>query len=93
MTQGNCWLYDNYQLSWSILTVVMVGIALNFTFSFLSWLTYPKQIESDEKSVTNQTSLEWTTSGVPLAETGVIKEDGRKFEAINSQSNLIPNSD
>lgn len=95
MKQGNCWVYDNYQLSWSILTVVLVGIAFSFTFSFLTWLTYPKQSVSDKESLTDHTGLEFTTSAVPLAqtgETGEMREERRKFEAINNESNLISNS-
>ena len=40
---GNCWAYDNYSLSWRVLTTVLVGIGANFIFSFLAWLFYPSK--------------------------------------------------
>lgn len=45
---GNCWVYDNFQLSWSILIMVMVAIATSSVFSFLTWLVYAKQKVSGE---------------------------------------------
>ena len=56
---GNCWVYNNYQLSWSVLATVLIGICANFIFSFLSWLFYPK------KNVSGKTALA-SQSGFPL---------------------------
>lgn len=40
--RGNCWVYDNVQLSDRALALALSGVILNFIFSFLSWLAYPK---------------------------------------------------
>lgn len=41
--RGNCWLYNNVHLSERAVTVAMLGIGVNFIFSVLSWLCYPKE--------------------------------------------------
>lgn len=91
MSRGNCWVYNNYQLSWSVMAIASIGICLNFVFSFLSWLTYPKQNahNHNQETMTNQTPLELAPSEVPLEDVG---EKEKKFEAMDSSSNLIPES-
>lgn len=48
--RGNCWVYDNLQLSNRALALALSGVILNFIFSFLSWLVYPKT-KKEKKSV------------------------------------------
>ena len=48
--RGNCWVYDNLQLSNRALALALSGVVLNFIFSFLSWLVYPKT-KKEQKSV------------------------------------------
>jgi hypothetical protein len=48
--RGNCWVYDNVQLRDRALALGLSGVILNFIFSFLSWLAYPKT-EKEIKSV------------------------------------------
>ncbi len=40
--RGNCWVYENNHLSQRALSLALLGIGVNFIFSFLSWLVYPK---------------------------------------------------
>ena len=40
--RGNCWVYDNTNLSQRALALAISGTCLNFIFSFLCWLVYPK---------------------------------------------------
>ena len=84
--RGNCWVYDNYQLSWSVMAMALIGICLNFIFS---WLTYPKQNAYTRETMTNLTPLELTPSEVHMEDAG---EKVKKFEAMDSSSNLIPES-
>ncbi len=51
---GNCWVYNNFQLSWSILAAALISIGANFIFSFLSWLFYPKQNVSGKGAMADQ---------------------------------------
>lgn len=48
--RGNCWVYDNLQLSNRALALALSGVILNFIFSFLSWLVYPKTKKEKKKS-------------------------------------------
>lgn len=60
MSRGNCWVYDNFQLSWSILAIALIAICINLVFSFLTWLTYPKHVP-DKTAFTNMAALELST--------------------------------
>ena len=51
--RGNCWVYDNVTLSNRALALALSGVVLNFVFSFLSWLVYPKS-QTDKKTVTSE---------------------------------------
>ena len=48
--RGNCWVYDNLSLSNRALALGLSGVILNFVFSFLSWLVYPKSKTKKTKS-------------------------------------------
>lgn len=48
--RGNCWVYDNVDLSNRALGLAVSGVVLNFIFSFLSWLVYPKNKANEENS-------------------------------------------
>lgn len=48
--RGNCWVYDNVDLSNRALGLAVSGVVLNFIFSFLSWLVYPKNRADEEKN-------------------------------------------
>ena len=49
--RGNCWVYDNTALSNRALALAVSGVVLNFIFSFLSWVVYPKsKPEKSEKT-------------------------------------------
>ena len=45
--RGNCWVYNNDQLSWSALALAAPCLVISSSFFFLAWLTYPKQRESN----------------------------------------------
>ena len=60
--RGNCWVYDNVHLSQGAVTMAMLGIGLNFIFSLLTWLVYPKRTASEILS-----SETLTLSGVSKA--------------------------
>ena len=49
--RGNCWVYDNLQLSDRALALALSGVILNFIFSFLSWLVHPKTKKEEKKSI------------------------------------------
>lgn len=55
--QGNCWVYDNTSLSQRALALAISGVCLNFIFSFLTWIVYPKQNQSDENEKVDQESV------------------------------------
>lgn len=55
-SRGNCWVYDNFQLSWSVIVLVLSGISATLVFSFLTWFAYPKQNVSDRSPLTNELS-------------------------------------
>ena len=48
--RGNCWVYDNTALSYRALALGLTGIILNFVFSFLTWVVYPKDGKKDVSS-------------------------------------------
>ena len=49
--RGNCWVYDNIALSNRALGLALSGVALNFAFTCLSWLLYPKsKADTSEKA-------------------------------------------
>lgn len=48
--RGNCWVYDNSQLSQRALILAILGIGTNFIFSLFSWLFYPKQFATEPAS-------------------------------------------
>ena len=41
--RGNCWVYDNTNLSQRALSLTISGVFLYFVFAFLCWLVYPKK--------------------------------------------------
>ena len=53
--RGNCWVYDNLQLSNRALGLALSGVILNFIFSFLSWFVYPKTKKEKKKSTSETT--------------------------------------
>ena len=40
--RGNCWVYNNSHLSERALSMALSGTVLNFVFSFLTWVAYPR---------------------------------------------------
>ncbi len=48
--QGSCWVYDNSSLSERAVLLAVMGVTLNFIFSFLSWIVYPKQTQSEKEA-------------------------------------------
>lgn len=48
--QGNCWVYDNSSLSDRAVALAIIGVVLNFIFSFLCWIVYPKQTQSEKEA-------------------------------------------
>ena len=52
--RGNCWVYDNLSLSNRALALALSGVVLNFLFSFLSWVFYPKGKPEEKKSVSDK---------------------------------------
>ena len=49
-TRGNCWIYDGYKLSMRSIITSAVGMSLNFLFSFIAWLYYPSQTQSEKNN-------------------------------------------
>ena len=47
--RGNCWTYNNSNLSQRALSLALLGIGANFILSFLSWIFYPKKTASEEE--------------------------------------------
>lgn len=43
--RGSCWVYENTRLSVGALSSALIGIFLNFVFTFICWLVYPKTNE------------------------------------------------
>ncbi len=43
--RGNCWVYENTHLSQRALALALIGNFLNFVFTFLCWLVYPRRNE------------------------------------------------
>lgn len=52
--RGNCWVYENSELSERALAIGIIGVFLNFFFSFLCWLVYPRQNEGTTASTDKQ---------------------------------------
>ena len=42
-SQGNCWVYDNQQISFRLLFLAVSGLLANCVFTFLTWVLYPKK--------------------------------------------------
>ena len=72
--RGNCWAYDNSDLSLRALIAAIVGLIINAVFSVLAWLFYPSTSKcnpseknsedpetSSDKSEENGTELPETT--------------------------------
>lgn len=68
-SRGNCWIYDNFQLSWAVLSIIVIGIAANLVFSFLTWCVYPKQNVSGNPPPTNQSSTELSALDADMEKT------------------------
>lgn len=66
-TSGNCWVYDNTQLSWSLMLIIIIGMFLNFFFGFLTWITYPKLEDTpeDPEKTKNENVFELTKNDIP----------------------------
>ncbi len=43
--RGNCWVYENTSLSNGSLGIALIGIFVNFVFTFACWLVYPRKNE------------------------------------------------
>ena len=56
--QGACWEHDRGLLSDAILAMVVVAFGLNFIFSFLAWLAYPKSKKLSKDPVMAVNKLE-----------------------------------
>ena len=41
--QGNCWVYDNQQISFRLLFLAVSGLLANCVCTFLTWILYPKK--------------------------------------------------
>ena len=55
--RGNCWVYDNTELSRRAVVLAIVGVAGNFIFSFLCWIAYPRGNKlKDEKAPQDKSS-------------------------------------
>jgi len=58
-TSGACWVYNSDVLSNFILAMVLIAMGLNFIFSFLAWVTYPKtQKKIADDSATHANGVE-----------------------------------
>ena len=53
--RGNCWVYDNHNLSLRAFAIAFAGMAANVALSFLSWIFYPtggtKEVSSSSSGV------------------------------------------
>ena len=64
--RGNCWVYNNVALGNRGLALALCGVVLNFIFSLLTWLVYPKitaevDREAENNKAENPTEKEMST--------------------------------
>ena len=62
--RGNCWVYDNTNLSLRALAIALVGLAVNVVLSFLAWVLYPSNVSSPSSGGENQ-SLDHKSEKLP----------------------------
>ncbi len=72
--RGNCWVYENTDLSERALSVGVIGVFFNFLFSFLCWLVYPRKNEVE----TQERGKEEETSEISLSELKGGSTDGHR---------------
>ena len=82
--RGNCWIYNNEHLSQRAVLLALLGIVLNFIFSFLTWIFYPKKTMTERAAVTK----------VPLEESSgshsESSSDADKTESSESMDDVKP---
>ena len=80
--RGNCWVYENKHVSERAVSIAIVGIFMNFVFSFLCWIVYPRKNAMVEQSNKNSekvvdssesASLELDEIGVKACNSGGMK--------------------
>ena len=71
--RGNCWAYDNSDLSLRALIAAIGGLVINAVFSVLAWLFYPSTLKHNPCKNNPETSGE---SGDPETGSDKSKENG-----------------
>lgn len=86
-SRGNCWVYNNFQLSWSVIVLVLIGISATLVFSFLTWVAYPKQNVPDSSPLTNELN-DFDVPEYTGTDKATSHED-KKLKTTNSQRALL----
>ncbi len=81
--QGNCWVYDNASLSERAVLLAVMGVTLNFIFSFLSWAFYPKQTQTEKEA--RQIALNDIRETTPQA----IMDEERDTNSLESSDSYV----
>ena len=84
--RGNCWVYDNLQLSNCALGLALSGIILNLIFSFLSWLTYPKSKPEKKASVSENPADQDNGETASVASSDSYSVEGPKIRPVHRTS-------
>lgn len=89
--RGNCWVYDNTQLSHRAVALAIAGVVANFLFSFLCWVAYPRgnKQNGEEKTLEDNSShsdlnSSHTVQGGPLHGTVIFDRMESRDVLLNS---------
>ena len=55
--RGNCWVYDNQDLSLRAFSIGVTGVSVNCLFSFLTWLVYPRDRDNGLKAGASESDI------------------------------------
>ena len=87
--RGNCWTYNNRDLTLRISLTLIFGISIYIVFSFLTWLFYPSQSSNQEPVRGKSKSTDSSSDGSDDANTEVPSEqsDDASTEVPPEQTN------
>lgn len=88
--RGNCWVYDNIALSNRALGLALSGVALNFAFTCLSWLVYPKN-KADKSEKDDEQKNGEDSASVVLSDSHTIEGPTMKSTKHSSPMSHLEN--
>lgn len=93
--RGNCWVYDNTALSVRAVALAISGVFLNFVFSFLCWLAYPKgkKMNDQRKDQDSSTSSQSESSSDSQSQSDQPIEGTVTYNRMESQVVLLESVD